>query len=60
MDIQVIGLTSKFDRKNPRNAGVTADELVGLAGGGLTSRWVPKAPVSAHDSWLIGGFKEEA
>lgn len=40
MDIQVIGLTSHFDRGDPRNAGVTADELVGPGGGGSMLRRV--------------------
>jgi hypothetical protein len=40
MDIQVIGLTSNFDRRDPRNAGVTADELVGPGGGGSMLRRV--------------------
>lgn len=39
MDIQVIGL-SDWDRSDPRNAGVTADELVGPGGGGSMLRRV--------------------
>jgi hypothetical protein len=40
MDIGVIGLTPGFDRGEPRNAGVTADELVGPGGGGQMLRRV--------------------
>ncbi len=40
MKIQVIGLTPHFDRKDKRNAGVTADELVGPGGGGSMLRRV--------------------
>jgi hypothetical protein len=40
MKIQVIGLTPHFDRKDKRNAGVIADELVGPGGGGSMLRRV--------------------
>jgi len=40
MKIQVIGQTPHFDRKDERNAGVTADELVGPGGGGSMLRRV--------------------
>lgn len=40
MKIEVIGLTPHFDRKDKRNAGVTADELVGPGGGGWMLRRV--------------------
>ncbi len=40
MDIQVIGLTPHFDREDPRNAGITADELVSPGGGGSMLRRV--------------------
>ena len=40
MDLQVMGLVSGFDREDPRNAGVTADELVGPGGGGSMLRRV--------------------
>ncbi len=40
MKIEVIGLTPHFDRADPRNAGVTADELVGPGGGGSMLRRV--------------------
>jgi hypothetical protein len=40
MKIQVIGLTPHFDRKDKRNAGVNADELVGPGGGGSMLRRV--------------------
>jgi hypothetical protein len=40
MNIQVIGLTPHFDRGDTRNAGVTADELVGPGGGGAMLRRV--------------------
>ena len=40
MDIQVIGLTPHFDKKDLRNAGVTADEFVSPGGGGLMLRRV--------------------
>ncbi len=40
MDIGVIGLTQSFDRGDPRNAGVTADELAGPGGGGSMLRRV--------------------
>ena len=40
MKIEVIGLTPNFDRADPRNAGVTADELVSPGGGGAMLRRV--------------------
>ena len=40
MDIQVMGMTPGFDREDPRNAGVGADELVGPGGGGTMLRRV--------------------
>ena len=40
MKIEVIGLTPGFDRADPRNAGVSADELVGPGGGGAMLRRV--------------------
>jgi hypothetical protein len=40
MKIEVIGLTPNFDMADPRNAGVTADELVGPGGGGAMIRRV--------------------
>jgi len=40
MDIQVTGLTPGFDRGDQRNAGVSADELVGPGGGGSMLRRV--------------------
>ena len=40
MTIEVIGLTPHFDRADPRNAGVTADELVGSGSSGEMIRRV--------------------
>jgi hypothetical protein len=40
MDIQVIGLNPNFDRGDPRNADIIADELVGPGGGGAMLRRV--------------------
>ncbi|MFT4547361.1 MAG: hypothetical protein ACI8XO_001554 [Verrucomicrobiales bacterium] len=40
MKIEVIVLTPHFDRKDSRNAGVTADALVGPGGGGSMLRRV--------------------
>ena len=40
MDIQVMGMTPGFDRADPRNAGVGADEFVGPGGGGTMLRRV--------------------
>ncbi|MCP4003735.1 MAG: transposase [bacterium] len=40
MDIQVIGMTPGFDREDPRNVGVDADEFVGPGGGGTMLRRV--------------------
>ena len=40
MKIQVVGLTPGFDKGDPRNAGVSADEYVGPGGGGSMLRRV--------------------
>jgi len=40
MDIQVIGLTPGFDKEDPRNEGVSADELVSPGSGGEMLRRV--------------------
>ena len=40
MGIEVMGMTPGFDREDPRNAGVDADEFVGPGGGGTMLRRV--------------------
>jgi len=40
MAIEVIGLTDNFDKEDPRNSGVTDDELVGAGRGGAVLRRV--------------------
>ena len=40
MDLQVMGMTPGFEREDPRNAGVGADEFVGPGGGGTMLRRV--------------------
>lgn len=40
MDIQTIGLNPSFDREDPRNEGIRADEFVGPGGGGSMLRRV--------------------
>ena len=47
MDIEVIGLTSNFDRGDPPNAGVTADELV--VPGGATNPLVQQLGILDED-----------
>ena len=40
MDIQTIALNPRFDREDPRNGGISADEFVGPGGGGSMLRRV--------------------